>query len=78
MKAPRGTSSQFASDNWSGICPEAWAALAAANAGHAPSYGSDDWTAAATAAIRSVFETECEVFMVFNGTAANSLALSAL
>ena len=78
MKAPRGTSSQFASDNWSGICPEAWAALAAANAGHAPSYGSDDWTTAATAAIRSVFETECEVFMVFNGTAANSLALSAL
>ena len=78
MKAPRATSQQFASDNGSGICPEAWAALAAANAGHAPSYGSDDWTAAAVAAIRAVFETECEVFLVFNGTAANSLALSAL
>ena len=69
---------QFASDNGSGICPEAWTALAAANAGHAPSYGADDWTAAAVAAMRSVFETECEVFLVFNGTAANSLALSAL
>jgi len=78
VKAPRATSQQFASDNGSGICPEAWAALAAANAGHVPSYGSDDWTAAAVAAIRAVFETECEVFLVFNGTAANSLALSAL
>ena len=52
--------------------------MAAANAGHAPSYGGDDWTAAAVAAIRAVFETECEVCLVFNGTAANSLALSAL
>ncbi|MCC7327319.1 MAG: low specificity L-threonine aldolase [Burkholderiales bacterium] len=69
---------QFASDNWAGVCPEAWAALAAANAGHAPAYGGDDWTQAAIAAIRGVFETECEVFFVFNGTAANSLALSAL
>ena len=76
MKSPKATTPQFASDNWAGVCPEAWVALAAANAGHAPSYGSDDWTAAATAAIRDVFETDCEVFLVFNGTAANSLALS--
>ncbi|MFO1324966.1 MAG: low specificity L-threonine aldolase [Burkholderiales bacterium] len=78
--APLGGDSppQFASDNWAGICPEAWAALESANAGHAPSYGGDDWTAAAVAAIRAVFETECEVFLVFNGTAANSLALSAM
>jgi threonine aldolase len=78
VKVRRATSQQLTSDNWSGICPEAWAALAAANAGHAPSYGGDDWTAAAVAAIRGVFEAECEVFLVFNGTAANSLALSAL
>ncbi len=78
MKPPKATAAQFASDNWAGVCPEAWAALAAANAGHAPSYGSDDWTAAATAAIRDVFETDCEVFLVYNGTAANSLALSAM
>ena len=32
-------------------------------------------TAAAVAAIRAVFECDCEVFLVFNGTAANSLAL---
>jgi threonine aldolase len=78
MSEPAVQAPQFASDNWSGICPEAWAALAAANAGHAPSYGGDDWTAAAVKAVQEVFDTDCDVFFVFNGTAANSLALSAL
>ena len=68
---------QFGSDNFAGICPEAWAALAEANAGHAVSYGDDPWTARACDLLRQVFETECEVFFVFNGTAANSLALAA-
>jgi threonine aldolase len=78
MSEPTGRPPQFASDNWAGVCPEAWSALADANAGHAPSYGGDDWTAAAVKAVQSVFETDCDVFFVFNGTAANSLALSAL
>jgi len=78
MTAPAGLDPQFASDNWSGVCPEAWAALAAANAGHAPAYGGDDWTAAAVSAIRELFETDCEVFFVFTGTAANSLGLAAM
>lgn len=69
---------QFASDNYSGICPEAWAAMAAANAGHAPAYGEDPWTARAADAFRTLFETPCEVFFAFNGTAANALALAAL
>lgn len=69
---------QFASDNWAGICPEAWAALAEANAGHAPSYGADAWTAEAVRLIREIFETECEVHFVFNGTSANSLAVAAM
>ena len=69
---------QFASDNYSGICPEAWAAMAEANEGHAPAYGDDAWTAKAADAFRTLFETACEVFFVFNGTAANSLALAAL
>jgi len=68
----------FASDNYAGICPEAWAALAEANRGHAVSYGDDPWTARAADLIREIFETNCEVFFVFNGTAANSLALAAL
>jgi threonine aldolase len=69
---------QFASDNYSGICPEAWTAMVEANQGHAPAYGDDEWTAKASDAFRSLFETNCEVFFVFNGTAANSLALAAL
>ena len=69
---------QFASDNYSGICPEAWAAMADANQGDAAPYGEDEWTARAADALRVQFETDCEVFFAFNGTAANSLALAAL
>lgn len=69
---------QFASDNYAGICPEAWKALQTANRGHAPSYGEDVWTQRAADLIREVFQTDCEVFFVFNGTAANSLAVSHL
>jgi threonine aldolase len=69
---------QFASDNYAGICPEAWRATEAANHGHATAYGEDPWTAKASDAFRRLFETECEVFFVFNGTAANSLALASL
>jgi threonine aldolase len=69
---------QFASDNYSGICPEAMQALATANQGHVYSYGDDPWTAEAADLLRETFETDCEVFFVFNGTAANSLALASL
>jgi threonine aldolase len=72
------TSQQFASDNYSGICPEAWRAMADANIGHAPAYGDDLWTAKAADAFRKLFEKDCEVFFCFNGTAANSLALASL
>ena len=69
---------QFASDNYSGICPEAWAAMDVANVGHAVSYGDDAWTQRATDLIREIFEKDCEVFFVFNGTSANSLAFAHL
>ena len=69
---------QFASDNYSGMCPEAIAALLAANQGQANAYGDDPWTQRAADRFREVFETDCEVFFVFNGTAGNSLALSSL
>ena len=68
----------FASDNTAGVCPEAWAGLAEANTGRAPSYGDDAWTAKARALFCEIFETQCEAFFVFNGTAANALALAAL
>lgn len=68
----------FASDNYAGICPEAWTSLVTANRGYATSYGDDLWTAKACKLIRELFESDCEIFFVFNGTAANSLALAAL
>lgn len=75
MTKPR---QHFASDNCAGICPEALQALLAANSGHEQAYGDDPWTQRAADLIRELFETDCEVFFVFNGTAANSLALSSL
>lgn len=75
--APAVSRYDFASDNTAGICPEAWAALAEANTGRAPSYGDDAWTARARELFRELFATDCEVFFVFNGTAANALALAA-
>lgn len=67
----------FASDNNSGVCPEVMTALAEVNTGHIAGYGDDPWTARACALLREFFETECEVFFVFNGTAANALSLAA-
>ncbi len=69
---------QFASDNNAGLAPEAFAALAEANRGHAVAYGGDDWTRRAADAIRAAFDADAAVYFVFNGTAANSLALAAI
>ena len=49
-----------------------------ANTGHAPGYGDDRWTTEAADLLRQLFETDCDVYFVFNGTAANSLALASL
>lgn len=68
----------FASDNNAPVCPEAWQAMQAANGEHASAYGTDAWTEKACSAIRELFETDCDIFFVFNGTAANSLALASL
>lgn len=68
----------FASDNYAGVCPEAWQAMERANFGHAPGYGDDVWTAKAADLLRDLFEVDCEVFFVFNGTSANALALASL
>ena len=69
---------QFASDNTSGICPDAWAAISQANANSVASYGDDPWTTRACELIRELFECPAEVFFIFNGTAANSLALASM
>jgi threonine aldolase len=43
-----------------------------------PGYGDDEWTQKACARLRELFETDAQVFFVFNGTAANALALAQL
>lgn len=70
---------QFASDNYAGMCPEVMKVIENANnTGHEISYGDDQWTQLVCDKVRELFETDCEVFFVFNGTAANSLSLAAL
>lgn len=69
---------EFASDNVAPICPEAWAELLEANVRYAPSYGEDRWTARVCNRVREIFETDCDVYFVFTGTAANALSLAQL
>ena len=66
---------QFASDNNAGICPEVLEALQYWNPGHVAAYGSDAVTLKAKQLFREIFETDCDAHFVFNGTAANSLAV---
>jgi threonine aldolase len=68
----------FASDNSAPLCPEALRAIEGVNLGAASSYGNDPATERATAAVRGLFETDCAVYFVTTGTAANALALSAV
>ncbi|MFN3573240.1 MAG: threonine aldolase family protein [Phenylobacterium sp.] len=68
----------FASDNTAPAAPEAIAALNAANAGFAASYGADATTARAADLIRELLDADAEVRFVTSGTAANSISLAAL
>lgn len=68
----------FCSDNCSGVCPEVMAALAGANQGHVPSYGNDELTAEADPLVKAALGRDCEIFYVYNGTAANTLACKAV
>jgi len=73
---------QFASDNVAAICPAVWKAMDEAN--HAPNshyaiaYGQDDISRRAADQIRALFETDCDVYFVYGGTASNALALSTI
>jgi threonine aldolase len=69
---------QFASDNTAGICPEVLAAVEEANHGAAEPYGADEVTARVRQLVRDLFETDCDIYLVSNGTAANALALAQL
>lgn len=70
----------FASDNWSGVCPEIMQALIDVNSGHNEAYGEldDPVTEAAVAQFKHLFGPDIEVFFVYNGTAANVLGVGQL
>src|SRR3954454_6041073 len=68
----------FASDNYAGAHPDVLKAVAEANRDHAISYGGDLWTARAHELLRDHFGEQADPWLVFNGTAANVLALGAL
>ena len=70
---------EFTSDNTAALCPEACSALQEANGDEAvPSYGDDQWTKRVCDRVRELFESDCDVYFAFNGTAANALALAQL
>ncbi len=68
----------FASDNAAGAHPAVIDAFVAANIGHALAYGSDRWTAEAEARFGDLFGPNSEVFLVWNGTGANVMALATM
>lgn len=68
----------FASDNHAGAHPDVLAAVVAANAGHAPSYGEDAWTVRAAEVFRAHFGADAQAFPLFSGTAANVAALASV
>jgi threonine aldolase len=78
VSEPAAGGRAFASDNHAGAHPEVLAAIAAANSGHAPSYGADPWTAQAEQTLRRHFGEDSRSFFVFNGTGANVAAVDAL
>ena len=68
---------RFFSDNAAAACPEAMAAIEAANRVDT-AYDGDAWSGRLNAAFSELFGTEVEALWVPTGTAANALALAAL
>ena len=68
----------FASDNYAGIHPEIFAAMAAVNVGHQTAYGDDVVTARLGDVARAHFGEQARIFPVFNGTGANVVSLQAM
>ncbi len=68
----------FSSDTAAPAHPAILEAMLAASKGPSRSYGADPWTADAHQALRDVFETDLDIWLVASGTAANALALATL
>ena len=77
--APASGLRAFASDNYAGVHPDVWAALADVDADHAPAYGADPHTERLQEAVREAFDAPDAVALpVFNGTGANVVALQSM
>lgn len=76
----KGIKKSFASDNWSGVCPEVMHALEEINPAHNEAYGelNDPVTEAAISKFKHHFGDDIAVFFVYNGTAANVLGTGQL
>lgn len=68
----------FASDNWAGAADPIADSLSRHASGMSPAYGTSDLDLRLEQRFNDLFETEVAVFFVGTGTAANSLALSAV
>ncbi len=68
----------FGSDNHAGVHPAVLDAIAEANSGHVPAYGSDLFTERAHAALRRHLGEEAQIAFTFNGTGANVVSLATL
>ena len=68
----------FASDNWAGASEPIMNALMRYKDGYEPAYGDGPICESIEQRFQEIFETDCSVFVVGTGTAANALALSAL
>lgn len=68
----------LASDNYAGAVPEVMQALQHENEAHATAYGNDTTTAYLKQQLQSLTNRDFHLHLVFNGTGANILALSAL
>lgn len=65
----------FGSDNHAPVHPKILKAIESANLEHAPSYGTDSWSDQCEKIFQRHFGSEAKIYFVFNGTAANCLAL---
>ena len=68
----------FASDNYAGVHPDVWAALADADADHAVSYGADPLSGRLQERVREQFGEQAFAVPVFTGPAAHVQAHPAM
>jgi len=68
----------FGSDNHSGVNEKIAVAMLQANTGDEVAYGEDKWTERAIEKMRDVFGQKAEIFFVFNGTGANTVAVKSM